>query len=94
MARKTKKAKIRAESRRERFLHTIKNLKPRETIVLEDQGGQIALEEKLPSRVTTTVNQHSTGNETFAYLKTDLVKTFILAAALIGAQVLIYLTLF
>lgn len=93
MGRKTKKEKIRAEDRRKRFLYSLRDLKPEKDKVQNGHGDTDGQNEKQTAN-TEVLKTQIRNLEDFTYLRADLLKTAILAVALIGLQILIYLTSF
>jgi len=83
--RKTKKEKIEAAARRERFLYSLSSIQqaPQEKKELNQQ--------EKPAQAT---NQPQTPMENFSYLKTDLRRIVILALFAFAVQIVLYLTIF
>lgn len=93
MAKKTKKEKIEAEKRRERFLHSLETLE-REKNSETEKAASAPVDEHPKRDERPRWIEGQVSQEDFSYLKKDLVKITILATLLFGIQVLLYLTIF
>jgi preprotein translocase subunit SecF len=84
--RKTKKEKIEARARRERFLYSLSAIQK----APKKEGGKETEEEKL----IPIASQPQSAPENFSYLGGDLRKIAILALLAFFVQIVLYLTIF
>lgn len=93
MAKKTKKEKIEAEKRRERFLYSLETLE-REKNSETGKAASAPVDEHPKREERARKIEDQVSQEDFSYLKKDLAKITILATLLFGIQILLYLTIF
>lgn len=93
MAKKTKKEKIEAEKRRERFLYSLKEPERGEISQKGKEDHPLNGGSQKKDEPQRTIENQDIG-ENFAYLKKDLLKITLLATFLFGIQILLYLTIF
>ena len=86
--RKTKKEKLEAEARREKFLYSLSEIQK------VPQKKEIREAPKQGEKSMQPVSQPQVSTEDFSYLGKDLRRTAILALAAFIVQIVLYLTIF